>query len=425
MKVRVFFATVAAAGGIVCGTASAAETFYAAPHGNGPFPCKTADPCSLPDAVNSAGNGDQVIALPGVHDLGSSTLNVYQSVNLHGVPGGRTRIESTADAAIWTHSGGRLADLRIDDPAGQALLTGFGNPTIERVRALGSSSQAACTAPIEGVLRDSTCVNIGTGPAVGGSGYAGAPLTWNFLLVNVTAYAAGSGPGIKFEGSGMLTISAKVTNTIAHGGGSTADVAAANSGSGTVTIELDHVNYHSGASTAASTITEVAGNQAVLPRFVDPTALNLHERQSSPTVDAGTAAVPSLGKLDFERQPRVQGGAPDIGADEFDHRLKLIAQARQHQTASKLKVSVSCPKEECTVLAAGRAKASGRSFTLESTGKRFLHAGQHRRLTLKPEHLHRLQELLRSSHGEARITIKGTDAGGVKKKKREKVELVG
>ena len=57
------------------------------------------------------------------------------------------------------------------------------------------------------------------------------------------------------------------------------------------------------------------GNQDAEPLFAAPAALDFHELAGSPTIDAG-GRTSSLGATDLDGEPRVQGAAPDIGADE-------------------------------------------------------------------------------------------------------------
>jgi hypothetical protein len=410
---------------------ASATTFYASPQGDGSFPCERADPCPLLYAADQASDGDEVIALPGVHDLGADYVDLNFDTNVHGLPGRRTVVRSTGSVAIWAVQGdARVADLRIRAPAGQPLLAGFGHPTFERVQAIGASSGQACSAPIApGRIRNSLCVNTGTGPALGFSAFAGSVISWSFEIVNVTAIAVGTGSGangIDFEASGNLTMSAAASNTVAQGAGSTADVHAANSGTGSVSVALDHSNFNLIDAGAGTSITPAgsADNQTSQPAFVDPGDLDFHQRRGSPTVNAGTTAA-NLGPLDFDRQPRRQGAAPDIGADEFDNRLKLGVKARKHQRASGLKARVSCPDEECTVFAKGWARADGERFALTRTDERFLEAGEQTRLKLEAEHLGRLSRALEDGNGKATIKLKGTDAGGVVATKRKRVELVG
>jgi hypothetical protein len=168
----------------------------------------------------------------------------------------------------------------------------------------------------------------------------------------------------------------------------------------------------------------VGTNQTEPPLFANAAAGNFHQRPGSPTINAGGSSG-RLGKLDLDRQPRVQGGAPDIGADELDRVLRVKIGAKSHQRAGKLKVKASCPKEECTLFAKGTARAQGKTFQLSNARERFLARGQHRTMKLKAEHLGRLTHLLRQGGGRAKITVKGTDAGGVPGQKTVAVALTG
>ncbi len=59
------------------------------------------------------------------------------------------------------------------------------------------------------------------------------------------------------------------------------------------------------------------GNQIADPVFTDSAGGDFSEAAGSPTIDAGTASVPSLGLLDLARIARIRGSAPDIGAYEY------------------------------------------------------------------------------------------------------------
>ena len=57
------------------------------------------------------------------------------------------------------------------------------------------------------------------------------------------------------------------------------------------------------------------GLAGVDPRFVSLTVPNLHLKTSSPAIDRGENLTAS-GTVDIDGQPRIQGAAIDIGADE-------------------------------------------------------------------------------------------------------------
>jgi hypothetical protein len=72
--------------------------------------------------------------------------------------------------------------------------------------------------------------------------------------------------------------------------------------------------YNNVISTVNGTWTNSGGNIDADPLFVDAAAGDYHILQTSPCLDAGLAAAPSVPKRDFEGQLRVK---VDIGADEY------------------------------------------------------------------------------------------------------------
>ncbi|MCK5552748.1 MAG: hypothetical protein KAJ09_06350, partial [Deltaproteobacteria bacterium] len=52
------------------------------------------------------------------------------------------------------------------------------------------------------------------------------------------------------------------------------------------------------------------------PLLVDPATGDFHHQASSPCIDAGESAAPSLPATDCDGEPRTIGSAPDMGADE-------------------------------------------------------------------------------------------------------------
>ena len=83
--------------------------------------------------------------------------------------------------------------------------------------------------------------------------------------------------------------------------------------SGSLTV--DHSNFDPAAS---SGYLDGGNNQSAAPVFVDAAAGDFREAGSSPTINAGTGADVALGLADPNGVSRNFGGAPDIGAFEYD-----------------------------------------------------------------------------------------------------------
>jgi hypothetical protein len=419
---------------------ASAAVRYAEPNGDGPpSSCPRSNPCEVHDAAEDPGadDGDEVVLLPGTYDVGSDNIELSDAIKLHGALGGRRPVIVSTNAGGTTLDGSpaeSIHDLVLrsldDNPIYGALGTaGASSTVVERVVAI-SENAAGCNSPPQqpGLLRDTVCATEDGVAAITGSETGGAHA---FALRNVTALGLADGShGIDFEVSnGALTVFAD--NVIARGGGAVADVAATTVTTGAISIFLSYSNYMSRETSGggAETITDpaTANNQTDPPVLANPAAGDFQQLSGSPTRDAGGEPpdVDLLGSLDFERQPRIQGAGIDIGADEFDDRLKLKAKAKKKQKPKELKVKVRCPEEECYVRAKGRAKAAGAKFKLKKTKERFLEAGEKAKLKLKTKDLDELKELLENSDGKAKIKVKGTDAGGVKAKKQLEVELVG
>ncbi|MCL5097490.1 MAG: right-handed parallel beta-helix repeat-containing protein, partial [Candidatus Omnitrophica bacterium] len=66
--------------------------------------------------------------------------------------------------------------------------------------------------------------------------------------------------------------------------------------------------------TADRTVT--GGNLSADPKFANGAIGDFHLQPDSPCVDAGSTALVELGQSDIDRQPRIQGKAVDMGADE-------------------------------------------------------------------------------------------------------------
>jgi hypothetical protein len=418
--------------GLLLAAPAGAAVRYAEPNGNGPeASCPKKNPCAITDAIEgpSVGEGDQIVVLPGTYSLDESLIGPG-GIDVGGAVGKPRPVirSSTAGSTLFVSSG-TMHDLSLINTGGGRAINGTPSGSFQRVFAQ-TNGDFACQLPfgtLGGVeyARDSVCVNSGSGAgaglAISGSG------TLDFQLRNLTAVATGAlGRGIAFQATGSISMNVDAFNVIAQG--DTEDVFGSED-TGEVDIDLDFSNYDTIGQFGGASITPEGSlsNLTDPPLFANEDALDFHQLAGSPTRDAGGEPpdVDLLGSLDFERQPRIQGDGIDIGADEFDNRLRLKAKAKKKQKAKKLKVKVSCPEEECYVKAKGRAEAGGEKFKLKKTKERFLEAGEKAKLKLKPNNLDELKSLLAGGDGKAKIKVKGTDAGGVKAKKRVKVKLVG
>jgi hypothetical protein len=302
--------------------AHAAGQRYASPTGSGTA-CTSAAPCDIVTAVNQATFSTEVIILPGVYNTGATTLSSSQTgINVHGVTGQAAVINSSASSALTlTGTGAKVADLTINHSGSTYGLNAFASGVlIDRVQ-VHSSGAIACTAGISGIARDLLCFN----SAPGGIGLDdswgnGGSSTFTLNLRNVTAAATGAGSyGIRADSSGSNThIVVSGRNVIAWG--TKADVRSTetpiNDSTSESDVLLSYSNFDVIEEAGGGNVTNVGSsttNQTVQPVFADT---NGHQAASSPTIDKGTTDT-SVGPQDYEGEPRKNGVAVDIGADEW------------------------------------------------------------------------------------------------------------
>jgi hypothetical protein len=307
---------------------AAATTLFAAPEGDGAFPCERADPCELPVAVDDANDVDRVKVLPGRYEL-AETLTIDTDATIRGDRRHPPRLVIGDDIAISVP----IADPTVSDLVvrsdGAALSTGFSAATFQRLRLIGDSHLPVCHLPdAPGLMRDVICVNRDTGAALGKFVATGGTYAVDFILINVTAIArshtSADAHALLAEyttgATGTVDVTYDIANSILRGGGAAADIDVAAGGPGTETVALDlrRSNWATDDVSAGVTVTPAgsAGNQTVEPRFVRPAELDYRQRAASPTVDRGLVH-PMLGAFDFEGDPRQFGPRPDIGADEY------------------------------------------------------------------------------------------------------------
>jgi hypothetical protein len=303
---------------LLAAPSSLAATRFAAPADTGLGNCDSpANACDLDQAVESAGMNDEVIVKSATYNQDNEPL-VFpaNNLNVHGEDGLPKPVLNFGDVPSGPMGlggttvdveGGSVSWLRIvstDDDLGHVILLASA-ARVERVEVEGPSN--ACGIDSGGLLRDSFCLTTTLSSAVsavtGGSGGSGI-----VKLRNVTAKTTDpdtAGVMALATGSGV-TVDAR--NVIADGNPD----AAATSFGGTPTLTLSYSNY---ATTAGATVTP-AGSPTNPPTPPTFGANFFTQLASSVTVNAG-AADADIGPMDIDGEPRSQGDAIDIGADEF------------------------------------------------------------------------------------------------------------
>ena len=128
-------------------------------------------------------------------------------------------------------------------------------------------------------------------------------------LRNLTAIGTGTRQAI-YATDGGTDITIK--NTIARGTGAGEDLGVEN----TATMTVSYSNYvDSAVISGGGSVADLGGHQTGDPLFTNPVLFDYHVLAGSPVVDAGTTDT-DLGATDIDGEPRNQGAAPDIGADE-------------------------------------------------------------------------------------------------------------
>lgn len=308
--------------------AAAASTRYAAPGGSGPAAsCPEIDPCSIEDAVEDPGvaAGDAVVLASGTYAL-ADRLEIDAAIAVGGAPSAVPVIAAATpgEAAIAIDAADALLhDVAVEQSAAEPairLLDG----TVERVSAESDGATACELAAAGGgraLLRDGVCWS---GPAAAGAGAVSVaqagPGSAAGTLRNVVAWASGSAAtGVAADASGGGSAAIDARNVIASG--TATDVAATAAGGSTATVALVSSNFatvsSSGTGTTAVTTPAANGNQTAEPVLADPEGGDFGELSGSATIDAGSADS-LLGPRDLAGESRIQGPAPDIGADERD-----------------------------------------------------------------------------------------------------------
>lgn len=292
--------------------------------------CTDAEPpCSLKRAVETVANpGDEVILAPGTYDVASSVV-VNKAIDVHGAAGQpRPRITSASPGVFsLSVAGARLADLQLEAPGTIVTTTALSSGTslLERLTVLAgpAGSGSAVRISYGWLLRDSV-VHTSATNGVAVHGLFSQEDGVRSRVVNVTAVAsAASGVGILADSTvgGIcvpdFSVEVYVTNTIARGG--LYDLSVPGLCSGTQILVIGHSNYRPAKlnqNLPRGRVESQGGNQEPEPIFSAPASLDFHQLAGSATIDAGVG-ISLLGTADIDREPRIVGTAPDIGADEY------------------------------------------------------------------------------------------------------------
>jgi hypothetical protein len=315
---------------VLCAQAAAAVR-YAAPTGIGGEPCISRTPCPLAKAIEDAPNdGDEVVVRSGQYAI-TATISVEKKLNIHG-EAGQPRPRLLPDSAfsgqtLVLHGGGpgeyRISRLEVQSKS--LALHAFNGPSfISGLLLLGNGSGAgAAVFEYEGtsVLRDTIARANGQGAR------AVSATSGPLHLRNVTAIASGAGSvGVDVAGTcffnqgacmapqhdGLIVARNVIARGVAH------DISATVVSSGPkAEIDIGHSNFvTSFASQPGTKITNSGGNQTAAPLYTAGQLENWHQREGSPTIDAGIED-PYTGATDYDGDPRKVGAAVDIGADEY------------------------------------------------------------------------------------------------------------
>jgi hypothetical protein len=303
--------------------AGAAVERFAAPGGSTTDPtCAAANPCELHRAVEVvADSGDIVTLLPGDYAI-DATLEPLSDRIIRGAPGQpRPRLFATVNPGIQLPDASvlRHVELRISGQNATGVNTEHG-VTIEDCVLMGAgpSSQSVAATRGASLVRDTTVLIQGTN-SDGIDVTDGTTALRNVTIVGtanqtfgVSVFTASGQPG----GS-----TADIANSIIRGGSDpdSFDIDVAGSDTKVAIARLTHSNFATKQARplpAQSLIEEGEGNQTAAPLFVNRALGDIHQLEGSPTIDKGLATADRLGDTDIDGEARVQGAAPDIGADE-------------------------------------------------------------------------------------------------------------
>lgn len=303
----------------------ASATRYAEPNGDGPAAsCPEADPCALGDAVDHTftTEGERVVLAPGIYTR-EAQLTLRNDVTVgpeSGAP--RPTLISSASTAIGTtdNSSG-VQDMNIWTIADGAR--GFFSLTrVERVHSISFGDDSNPCRASDG-LESSICEARGHDSTALLSAFNSCtfPGVLTHELEGITAVAthtSSTALGVEvLNASSNCGIDLTGRNLLLDSPGPDVRVRTDSKGFESASATLESSRFADvvvEGTDASATPAGEGANITATPELTD----GLRQLPGSPTIDAGVAD-PGLPTQDVDREARVQGAAPDIGADEIDN----------------------------------------------------------------------------------------------------------
>jgi hypothetical protein len=307
-----------------------AATRLASPGGVTSGDCITT-PCDLNFAVEVVAlPGDEVVAAPGTYDFGTDNLDINDlDLVIRGQAAQPRPLITFSNAPLYgisTHTDATLRDLAVTysgNGYGIFLKPPTGSALGERLVVHATGGLGACELA-NAALRDSVCRSTNPGTDALSMTSTGWGANASASATNVTAHAS------TFTGTGTYGVRVSAStfgfnligkNVIASG--PDADVSVETSGgAGVASLTLSFSNFLDLDVVDGPGLENppdpppAMNNQSASPLFANAGAGDFHQVAGSPTIDAGAGGA-GVGTLDLDGQARVQGAAPDIGADEF------------------------------------------------------------------------------------------------------------
>jgi hypothetical protein len=307
-------------------TASAAVR-YASPTGSSSGQCPQTTPCEIEFAVEAVAQpNDEVVVASGTYALGSDVLIVSDAgLDLHGAEGQPTPMitSSAPTSGLAVNAAATVRDLRVETTGSNAaVVLNAADSVAERMWVWAHGGFDACRLSVGALFRDSVCYadNPGTSAVRFSSSTSGLAYALNVTAVASTFSGSGT-HAIEIEAHSGAQVTLLPRNVIAIGVDGDISLQTFDSATSRATGLITNSNFDElvglgGPGVEAGTPAGTEGNQLDPPTLASVSGADFHQLDGSPTINAGGGSS-ELGSLDIDREQRVQGTAPDIGADEF------------------------------------------------------------------------------------------------------------